>query len=289
MRTVFSRAVGLVACLAAMSLTGCRGRTADDAATAMALRAIVRHPELVHSTVRGATAETIAMLDLTPELAAELKAWSEAHAAEIGARYDALLRQALDDAAKIKGAADQLVAKRAKSVREQTELTRQAAPDGLSDDLFERVPDAAAVAEMVKEFAASLQPLAAKLSDRQQLVVTGAWRGLSEQVSQLVQLAADTKSADVLQHRIGTVTALLDARGYEAQTDKAVTQTAHRLVGRLPLGQPDDQRVEALVTSLFENLPARSPNDQSIEANQSLCLLLSEGSAAELLSLVPKP
>ncbi|NUQ01796.1 MAG: hypothetical protein HUU35_18275 [Armatimonadetes bacterium] len=274
------RAVGLMLCLSTLLLAGCGNK--EKAELAISIDAATRHPELVRAIERLELAGLIAALDLNAPAAKELHEWSLAHGQAVRAEIDRQLAAIQAMVPQLRVAGDELLAKRLSAEVDQEALlqNRLGEQKALVD---EQQP--VEVDELIAAHSESLAPLAAKLTDRQQLVVLGHWQSVIKGLGELTQLGPDAAEEDIASKREALASTLLEARGHGFLPDEAVAAKARKLVDAVPLSlQPP--AFEGQAKRLFAAFPPDDAEQQAKNATETLATLLCQGPAPELLAQV---
>lgn len=275
------RLIAPMICLSALLLAGCGNK--EKAEMAIGLDAATRHPELVRAMERVDLAGVIAMLDLNPATAAQLCEWSGTHGQEVRGQIDRQLGELAAMVPQLRAAGDDLVAKRASTEADQEALLLGRLGERVEVLTQESQP--LDVEELVEPHAESLALLAAKLTDRQQLVVLGHWQSALEAAGELAELGAQPAEDDLNAKREALTTAIVQGRGHGLLPDEEVTAEVRKLVDAVPLGlQP--AALEGQVKRLYAAVPAVDAEQQAEETTATLATLLCQGPAPELLALV---
>jgi hypothetical protein len=274
------RLLTLVLVLAGSLLLGCGNQQKGE--MMLGMEAMAKHPAFMRAMSRLDLAGILAGMDLTAAQAAELRAWAADQGSSVRGDIEGAMADLADLAPKVVQTADEMVRTKAVTADQQQAVAKRVMGDQ-ADAIGEDSPPIN-IAEIVAAEADGLKPLAAKLSDRQQLVLVGAWQQVAEAVKGLLT-CADQDSVPAMR---GSVTgAVINARNLiDPDASDAATKKLEPLVNAIPTGQVEATGIDAHVAKLFAAVPAPDQDEQLQNATTTLATLLSEEPAAELLALV---
>lgn len=271
----------LTACLSNL-LCGCGNK--EKAELMLTWNVTAQHPALVRAIERADLASIVAMADFRADQAATLREWAATHGQQVRQTIEADFAKLDPEVPGMVAAADELVRSRANTKSDQDALLQRRL--GERKDLVTGDQKPVQMDNLVAPHLPLLEPVVAKLTDRQSLVLLGQWDNLISACAAVLTAPQDADPEDVKARRAALASNLLQARGYGMMPDDAETARADQLVAKVPTALPSAGRAEVECRALVAGLPLKDAAEFRDGVARTLAVLLCQQPAAELLALV---